>query len=96
MTMTEQQIIETLATKVMGWQPGIDFELRLGLILRNWGTEEWNPLQNIADAWMIVEKMGQSEHRSEFDHYIDSNFFITELTPERICQAAVAAVLKRT
>jgi len=44
--MTEQQIIETLATKVMGWKED-DLIKWVG----------WNPLQNIADAWQLVEKL---------------------------------------
>ncbi|WP_257790208.1 hypothetical protein [Brevibacillus formosus] len=38
--MTEQQIVETLGTKVMGWsKKQIDFLY-----------PAWNPLENIADA----------------------------------------------
>lgn len=91
--MTEQQIILTLATKVMGWKRYGETEFWHGENGNLFDSSLWNPLQNIADAWLIVEKMGQSEHKNKFDHYIDSNFFITELTPERICQAAVAAIL---
>jgi len=44
--MTEQQIIETLATKVMGWDKVyIEFMYPM-----------WNPLQNIADAFQVAEK----------------------------------------
>ncbi|MBW5468493.1 hypothetical protein GPJ61_11550 [Brevibacillus formosus] len=75
MIITEKQIIETLAMKVMGWQPGIDFELRLGLILRNWGTEEWNPLQNIADAWMLVEKFKEQDRFVEIS-VNDEGYFV--------------------
>ncbi|MEJ8547115.1 BC1872 family protein, partial [Brevibacillus borstelensis] len=56
-------IIETLATKVMGWemvesevsgkpqwfyQPEKQFCLEI---------TDWNPLQNIVDAWMLIEKL---------------------------------------
>lgn len=45
--MTEQQIVVTLATKVMGWsKEQIDFLY-----------PAWNPLQNIADAWQVVEQI---------------------------------------
>lgn len=52
--MTDQQIIETLATEIMGW---VD-------VVGAWNTgdniinyREWNPLQNIAHAFILVEKM---------------------------------------
>lgn len=64
----EQQIIETLATKVMGWH---EEEMR-------WADENgdpiylerWNPLQNIADAWQLVEKFDyyQMEKRDTEKH----------------------------
>jgi hypothetical protein len=57
--MTDQEKFELLATKVLGWTAGRDFEIRQGrLCFYSWGRwKEWNPLQNIADAWMIVEKL---------------------------------------
>ena len=59
--MTDEQIIELLATKVMGWtlsshgnywnlpgQPGEREQIfRL----------DWNPIKHIQHAWMVVEKM---------------------------------------
>lgn len=66
--MTEQQIIETLATKVMGWEVfhrevtfvGIKKPVSLQKIV-NPETKEpiegWDPLQNIADAWQVVEQI---------------------------------------
>jgi len=52
--MTEQQIIETLATKVMGW-----YWIGDGRVNKLNGEEptRWNPLQDITDAWMIAEKL---------------------------------------
>ncbi|MGG1531407.1 BC1872 family protein [Brevibacillus agri] len=54
----EQQIIETLATKVMGWSTmskqssfWLDFEGHLR------PKRSWNPLQNIEHAWQVVEKL---------------------------------------
>lgn len=57
--MTEQQIIEMLATKVMGWHKA-EFNGA-----ERWYKEcgnpveriNWNPLKNIADAWIIVEQI---------------------------------------
>lgn len=67
--MTEQQIIESLATKVMGWtKHEVELDMTDGSKQRffdSWrlkGTEvavHWNPLQNIADAWMLIEKLRQ-------------------------------------
>lgn len=68
--MIDQQIIETLATKVMGWTLGNNYFVGSqrhecfnlpngGRLLRT----HWNPLQNIADATMLLEKMDET-----FDH----------------------------
>ncbi|ELK39059.1 hypothetical protein RI662_10640 [Brevibacillus agri] len=60
--MTEQQIIETLATKVMGWKvDGIAYvmadnpDYMVGVQVAN-----WNPLQNIADAWQLLTKLKET------------------------------------
>lgn len=57
--LTEQQIIVTLATKVMGWQRKkddyVDWWMHEDVFICR--VDEWNPLQNIADAWMLVEKL---------------------------------------
>ncbi|OUQ88998.1 hypothetical protein B5G50_08815 [Brevibacillus brevis] len=65
--MTEQQIIETLATKVMGWEKHeVELDLTDGgtqKFFDSWrlnGSEvaiHWRPLHSIADAWMIMDKM---------------------------------------
>lgn len=79
--MTEQQIIETLAIRVMGWSNASHMYI------------VWNPLQNIADAWMIVEKMGQGNDEA---HYRFVKYFmgwsIHDITPKEICRAAIEAV----
>ncbi|WPS88582.1 hypothetical protein SMD22_06420 [Brevibacillus halotolerans] len=61
--MTEQQIIETLATEVMGWRWIYHVELD------SWGWHSpdefrraWNPLRNIADAWQLVDKIGPFQY----------------------------------
>ncbi|MGG3873201.1 BC1872 family protein [Brevibacillus laterosporus] len=63
--MTEQQIIKTLATEVMRWKAdGIAYvkadnpEYMVGV-----QVAEWNPLQNIADAWQLVDKIGPFVYR---------------------------------
>ncbi|MFS0553182.1 BC1872 family protein [Brevibacillus sp. 179-C9.3 HS] len=59
--MTEQQLVETLATKVMGWEKGTNFYNQRDYFYGfddTWiWASEWNPLQNIADAWHIVDKL---------------------------------------
>jgi Phage ABA sandwich domain len=60
--MTDQQIIETLATKVMGWEEEKDFNRYKGEIwvkVAECSFNLWNPLQNIADAWMLMDKLKQ-------------------------------------
>ncbi|TQK41951.1 hypothetical protein FB479_11652 [Brevibacillus sp. AG162] len=56
--MTEQQIVETLGVMVMGWsKEQIDFLY-----------PAWNPLQNIADAIQVAEKLfGEEYHISKHD-----------------------------
>lgn len=60
MAEQDQQIITTLATKVMGWERFFHEGMQL------WGwkqdspyffTSHWNPLHNIDDAWRIVKKL---------------------------------------
>lgn len=93
--MTEQQIIETLATKVMGWK-----ENKLYLTGSGWDTwsfpkggfvlkTNWNPLKNMSDAWMIVDRF-----KNEPDAYIRFTFeshippLICAIDPAVICEAA--------
>jgi len=56
--MTEQQTIETLATKVMGWSQwdGLWCKDRshTTFICK---VADWDPLKNIADAWQVVERL---------------------------------------
>jgi len=105
MMMTDQQIIETLATKVMGWRyieghgffEGHEIELSQGF--------EWNPLQNIADAWMLVDKIGPFDYRKSPIRIGGGYQHITEFfyhghwysgegktVHEAICQAALKTV----
>lgn len=66
--MSDSELVQLAATKVMGWrvyggygslraaaEDGSRFRLDLGVngsLLRL-----WNPLESIADAWMLVEKL---------------------------------------
>ena len=68
--MTEQQIIETLATKVMGWKK--DKYMEDGSYIADaWYDDQgdfvewvrdWRPLKNIVDAWQLVEKMRERQY----------------------------------
>lgn len=60
----EQQIIETLTTKLMGWEKrdmlGVSWANKYGWFAPDGqfkASGDWNPLQNIADAWQVVEKI---------------------------------------
>ena len=63
----KERVIEMLATKVMGWEKHeVELDLTDGgtqKFFDSWrlnGREvavQWNPLQSIADAWMVVEKL---------------------------------------
>lgn len=63
--MTDEQIIELLATKVMGWckhqlHPDLpDWYLLDKDLFRFKMRGDWNPLVKIDDAWMVVEKLGR-------------------------------------
>jgi Phage ABA sandwich domain len=61
---SEQQIIETLATMVMGWEkiynPRLKSEcwwVREDGNYRGVAELTWNPLRNIADAWQVLDKL---------------------------------------
>ncbi|MDF9412984.1 hypothetical protein E1B06_14965 [Brevibacillus laterosporus] len=113
--MTEQQIIETLATKVMGWVPipprpngppevfpafcfPIYGDIKDGCIVAHKDadgvidTAHWNPIQNIADAWMVVEKFknGDPILRARFAALLP--VLIYEIEPKDICKAAMEVV----
>ncbi|MGG1444909.1 hypothetical protein ABE354_23235 [Brevibacillus laterosporus] len=61
--MTEQQIIETLATEVMGWKRYQETDFWFGDNGNLFNSSLWNPRQNIADAWQLVDKIGPFEYR---------------------------------
>ncbi|NGQ95447.1 hypothetical protein G3578_09805 [Brevibacillus sp. SYP-B805] len=104
--MTEQQIIETLATKVMGWEKRdlqeLDYWYHDGKVICRRGN--WNPLQNKADAWMIVKKLEQEfdavclmkegeEWRFYVGRYDADEYEATAPTAqEAICNVAIKAV----
>nr|WP_278430329.1 hypothetical protein [Brevibacillus laterosporus] len=94
--MTEQQIIKTLATKVMGWRIDTPYWSKKTVWVKSstqydW-IENWNPLENIADAWMIVEKFknGDPILRAKFAVFLP--VLIYEIEPKAICEAAMKVV----
>lgn len=93
MEMTDQQIILTLATKVMGWKRYGETDFWYGDNGNLFDHSFWNPLQNIADAWMIVEKF-----RNKKDPIIKAKFvlhlpvLIYEIKPRDISLAAYKLV----
>jgi Phage ABA sandwich domain len=93
---SEEQIIETLATKVMGWR-----QVNLGLSII-WvdadgrdvsvQVDSWDPLHNIADAWQVVEKFKAMRDTNylayrAFYEYVPESIYA--ITPEAICNAAL-------
>jgi hypothetical protein len=94
--MTEQQIIETLATQGMEWR-----QVNLGLSIvwvdadgRDVSAlvDSWDPLQNIEHAWQVVEKFkamrdtNYEAYRAFYEYVPES---IYAITPEAICNAAL-------
>ncbi len=102
--MTNQEKIERLATDVMGWK-----ENASGMWYDKEGRylafEYWNPFVNIADAWMLVEKMEQKgwlatvRNRSASFHHLKDGLLISstgifqgKTAPEAITNAALKAI----
>jgi len=100
--MTQEEKIELLATKVMGWK--LD-ENKLNWLRK--GEGNWNPYASIADAWMIVEKLEINDyfwrsHRSLHNKVSFTFFLITDTEPplyqccgtlqEAICEAALKTI----
>ncbi|QOS97577.1 hypothetical protein JNUCC42_13355 [Brevibacterium sp. JNUCC-42] len=86
--MTEQQIIETLATKVMGWEqknlPNND--AGLPYYAEYWVNEEglkikpvnfWNPFHSLTDAFQVMEKIGANKFNTEIIRRTDGMCFVT-------------------
>lgn len=61
--MTDEQIIELLSTKVMGWQLHPTYNSLHGWYVpdgdqfRFEARADWNPLSKIQDTWMVLEKI---------------------------------------
>lgn len=76
--MTEQQIIETLARKVMGWEKATATDGEEywdnGVFCGGIWLKDWNPLQNIADAFEVVDK------------FLERDLLFDYLTHHTICK----------
>jgi hypothetical protein len=82
--MDEKQIVETLATKVMGWQVRVDVVFvgkHLYYRSNDGDFTHWNPLQKIADAWMLVEKLKEQDISIEI--HIDDGECIVRVNNDR-------------
>ena len=93
---------ERAALEVMGWSE--DYKGKRHRV----SQEDWDPLHNIAHAWLLVEEMRKKPRikRHKFDQLLrttyiaqngDSPFyesFTTWLHPAAICRAAVSACEK--
>ncbi|MED1790617.1 hypothetical protein P4V47_24645 [Brevibacillus laterosporus] len=78
--MTEQQIIETLGTEVMGWEllanDGLGWTCQRpdGVFVYEWS---WNPLENLSDAFQVMEKIGANKFNTEIIRRTDGMYFVT-------------------
>ena len=66
--MIDEQIIELLATKVMGWQPRPQPE---GWFVRDHFPFFWDPLNYWADAWQLLERLADLGCNVDFLSYND-------------------------
>ncbi|MCR8980915.1 BC1872 family protein [Brevibacillus laterosporus] len=90
--MTEQQIIVTLATKVMGWKRYQETDFWFGDNGNLFNSSFWNPMENIADAWMIVEKFKNGDPILRAKFAVLLPVLIYEIEPKDICKAAMKVV----
>lgn len=68
--MTDEQIIELLATKVMGWEKTNGGYWRTSPkdhVSNMIHASIWNPLEHIQHAWMLVEKLRKELCRFTLD-----------------------------
>jgi hypothetical protein len=72
-----EEINRLIAEKIMGWKYDYS-ELGKG------ATIKFNPYENIADAWLVVEKM--AEKLIDFNIYIDaiSKLYICDFLTEKV------------
>ena len=106
-SLTDKEKNALVATKVMGWHVGKfnDWKnkdgYREGTIETDWDNEGFYPIENIADAWRVMEKW--DKYRVEFDGYRfianvandddkEWTLGIAPTAPEAICLAALKAV----
>ncbi|RNB59436.1 hypothetical protein EDM57_04655 [Brevibacillus gelatini] len=102
--VTEQQIVGTLATKVMGWSKGKYIEDG-AYIADAWYDDQgdfmewvrdWQPTERIDHAWQVMEEINKSnEQKRHFNTWmlleVGANAF-SAVTPKAICKAATKTV----
>ncbi|OAJ75230.1 hypothetical protein AYJ08_00330 [Brevibacillus sp. SKDU10] len=104
--MTEQQIIVTLATEVMGWHIDTPYWSERKVWVKSptqydW-IESWNPLQNLDDALQLVTrfetwqvtKMRTPSGDPKYRATVKANQYTAygETPQEAICKAAMEVV----
>ncbi|RAP29136.1 hypothetical protein C2W64_04083 [Brevibacillus laterosporus] len=93
--MTEQQIIVTLATKVMGWKRYQETDFWFGYNGNLFNSSLWNPLQNIADAWMIMEEMRKRQYYLVISPcFIGYEVYPQRVNGSRICEEVYAKTVQ--
>ena len=55
--MTDQDLIDLVAEKVMGWEVCTNLGFSTYRQPSGYITNDWNPLASMDDAWMVVERM---------------------------------------
>ena len=96
MKLEGRELDAAVAEKVMGWDTS-------KIAWRPFYISSWQPSENIADAWQVVEKIPniQIAHIAEYGYwrvapdYHEPTMFVIADTPElAICRAALLAILE--
>ncbi len=109
--MSDQELAEATAVHVMGWKlvqhPADGFDVwatkfnELGQIIEYREQHEWNPADDIRDAWEVLKKvqkdwsweMNMNNDAGEVEVRIASHWVVTSSVAESICKAALLAVM---
>ena len=104
--MTDQEKIEYLAEKVLGWK--VDF-IGENIIVVDGNTSMWNPLASISDAWMVVNVMDERGRYPEVSRQVavalGEDYWLCcfknpvveasgDTAPLAICNAAIKATVE--
>ena len=78
--MTNEQLNRLCAEKVMGW--GLSMTKKFWMIDTSElqspfiKVEEWNPCENISQAWMLIDKTISKDKRIQFDVEYDEGAWL--------------------